>query len=135
MPPIGYLFEKQENWRRGAESNHRHEDFQSSALPTELPGLRIRKRVLNSRARFESSPVGWIRRFCMSTSMIAWWIAPDKPSHCSAYSGRESRKGDLAPLNIITSESIFFAFSSWPLRIARIKATTKTPRPTIRNDS
>ena len=22
----------------GAESNHRHEDFQSSALPTELPG-------------------------------------------------------------------------------------------------
>src|SRR5713101_8808891 len=23
----------------GAESNHRHEDFQSSALPTELPGL------------------------------------------------------------------------------------------------
>ena len=25
------------NWCRGAESNHRHEDFQSSALPTELP--------------------------------------------------------------------------------------------------
>ena len=24
-------------WCLGAESNHRHEDFQSSALPTELP--------------------------------------------------------------------------------------------------
>ena len=26
-------------WCPGAESNHRHEDFQSSALPTELPRL------------------------------------------------------------------------------------------------
>ena len=25
-------------WCPGAESNHRHEDFQSTALPTELPG-------------------------------------------------------------------------------------------------
>ncbi len=30
--------------------------FQSSALPTELPGQGIRKRVLNSRAQPESSP-------------------------------------------------------------------------------
>ena len=28
-----------EKWCPGADSNHRHEDFQSSALPTELPGL------------------------------------------------------------------------------------------------
>ena len=30
--------------------------FQSSALPTELPGREMRKRVLNSCARSESSP-------------------------------------------------------------------------------
>ena len=29
-------------WCPGAESNHRHADFQSAALPTELPGLTVR---------------------------------------------------------------------------------------------
>ena len=30
-------------WWPGTESNRRHEDFQSSALPTELPGHRLLK--------------------------------------------------------------------------------------------
>ena len=41
--------------------------FQSSALPTELPGLGMRKRVLNSCARSESSPN---RRFRAPAAII-----------------------------------------------------------------
>ena len=46
-------------WCPGAESNHRHEDFQSTALPTELPGqkrgLQREGRVLNPRTLHASS--------------------------------------------------------------------------------
>ena len=35
------------SWCRGAESNHRHRDFQSLALPTELP--RHKKLVFNGK--------------------------------------------------------------------------------------
>ena len=52
-------------WCPGAESNHRHEDFQSTALPTELPGqtggLQRKGRVLNPRAVRASSRYGQVR--------------------------------------------------------------------------
>lgn len=36
--PEGRVFLATERWCPGADSNHRHADFQSTALPTELPG-------------------------------------------------------------------------------------------------
>src|SRR5207237_10453526 len=41
------------NWCPGAESNHRHGDFQSPALPTELPGHR-RKGALYAAPKLHS---------------------------------------------------------------------------------
>src|SRR5262245_18432454 len=39
LPATAKLFDLcLEGWCPGAESNHRHVDFQSAALPTELPG-------------------------------------------------------------------------------------------------
>src|SRR5690554_876283 len=38
LPPLATWVSLHWEWCPGAESNHRHEDFQSSALPTELPG-------------------------------------------------------------------------------------------------
>ena len=67
-----------ELWCPEAESNHRHEDFQSSALPTELSGHLLlhqtsrelvdiasqphARRVLNPSRGYESRPSGLLRR-------------------------------------------------------------------------
>jgi hypothetical protein len=37
--------QKKIKWWLGTESNRRHEDFQSSALPTELPSLTLKKKM------------------------------------------------------------------------------------------
>ena len=66
-----------ELWCPEAESNHRHEDFQSSALPTELSGHLLllqtsrepvdsrspahARRVLNPSRGYESRPSGLLR--------------------------------------------------------------------------
>ena len=34
-------FKEGSEWCPGADSNHRHADFQSAALPTELPGRAV----------------------------------------------------------------------------------------------
>ena len=67
-------------WCPEAESNHRHEDFQSSALPTELSGqiflswafgsASATRRVLNLYLGFESSPKQG--QIC-SVLVWAWW--------------------------------------------------------------
>src|SRR5436305_13979374 len=58
-------------WCPGAESNHRHCDFQSHALPTELPGRRERPQpglcerrvIVSGGGRVHlASPCGFARR-------------------------------------------------------------------------
>lgn len=48
MITVGFF----EYWWPRAESNHRHKDFQSSALPTELLGLLKKRLSCNSRFRY-----------------------------------------------------------------------------------
>lgn len=38
IPTVSGVMSDKEKWCPGADSNHRHRDFQSRALPTELPG-------------------------------------------------------------------------------------------------
>ena len=44
-----YLMTKKLKWWDGTESNRRHEDFQSSALPTELPSQVFQKIVSEAK--------------------------------------------------------------------------------------
>ena len=56
LPPLATWVSLHFFWCPGAESNHRHEDFQSSALPTELPGQLATRKGLEPST---SSVTGW----------------------------------------------------------------------------
>ncbi len=75
-PPLIFLYNVLKyilkRWCPGAESNHRHADFQSAALPTELPGPKLPVAGRAARAgdvALEAEP-GWRRG--------TWDIAPLK---------------------------------------------------------
>ena len=65
------VFCKAEFWWPGAESNCRHADFQSAALPTELPGQPARALQLSQVAHYSK------------TSSIG--VMPDTNSQSSAW--------------------------------------------------
>ena len=59
-------------WCPGADLNHRHEDFQSTALPTELPGRCINAHLPNFifAARTDFDNFNWfaLKAKCIKTS-------------------------------------------------------------------
>jgi hypothetical protein len=57
-------------WWLGAESNRRHEDFQSSALPTELPSLKLLVIRYLQQQKIEME-------MFLSSNSLAVWIAPE----------------------------------------------------------
>jgi hypothetical protein len=54
------------SWWPGVELNHRHADFQSAALPTELPGRRGRARIRPGSRRDRQPMLAYRRRFRLS---------------------------------------------------------------------
>src|SRR5713101_6225880 len=72
-----------DRWCPGAELNHRHRDFQSRALPTELPGRRARGRNAARGARgLIEARSGAVQNGCKST-----------PAPTAAARGRRCRIG------------------------------------------
>ena len=58
----GKTADQAKRWCPGAELNHRHTDFQSVALPTELPGRLARGAYRGDRA-------------CLSSRALPGWLA------------------------------------------------------------
>ncbi len=84
----------------GSESNQRHKDFQSSALPTELPGL-------------FSRPVGICRR--PGSNRYEYHYSRDFKSRASASSATPARRGENGRRWIRTTEAFRSRFTVCPL--------------------
>ena len=52
-------------WCPVPESNQGHEDFQSTALPTELTGLRNQTSVKSQEARIKASELHFVKAYCL----------------------------------------------------------------------
>src|SRR6266545_6137384 len=74
-----------EKWCPGTELNRRHEDFQSSALPTELPGHRARKDNTSVLNTFLFGSLGCSVAGLLSCSAVRQPSNPatQEPSNCS----------------------------------------------------
>lgn len=103
-------------WCPGAESNHRHCDFQSHALPTELPGRRaVRDRL---RAACIEGTAGPVHRRAPATCSL--WIfrrtSAPKPQQSQHIRPQFSRKCRPATRVKPSAEACDFSQRRWALR-------------------